>query len=474
MSKEASSSRHPEGGGIELHPNGGDYRALQDGRAGPGGAWSSGAPKELRVNVFREVVGFGKTYPRNPRYYEARPAHFPPEITVFHFAALHSYVESRAVAGFTKEYNGAWRLATIVGCMIGIVVLFQTCPTLMTATPTTTAICETTDPTLYEASICVGAAVLAMLCGGVVYALTRPAARRLHDRMEVVVSELAPVFRRAGYDLAYCRLSSSSRTGSDGVGSSHCGPPRSCCLAQCNDCLPGRLCDESFVRIVPFDGTVTQEELDKADEIWAPTQLSVEPTGFRVVLCGSDVHPAKPAEHAVQGPSFLSLGLPESTQEHIDSITWAAMVSELRGCTETYQRIRLGNACAAIVGIYASAGLAASLDPPLWLLLAAWGVPMVFVYLVILTPTFLETLMMKPVLDKARVKVQDLSTQVEERTGYSLWLKVEPDGWLGGTAAYVYFEPGLTSTRDGGATSPFPLSPRAASQPPGLLEGGII
>ena len=56
----------------------------------------------------------------------------------------------------------------------------------------------------------------------------------------------------------------------------------------------------------------------------------------------------------------------------------------------------------------------------------------------------------KSMFDEMQAAVQGLSPLVEERSGCRLRLEWERDGRLGGTAAYVYFEPRSGVGGDGG------------------------
>jgi hypothetical protein len=81
-------------------------RALHSGHGAPGTP-SQGSYE--CTSLARRLSSSVRANPQAPRYYEARPAHIVCEVTVFYSGAL---VETKALADFTKEYNGVQLLTT--------------------------------------------------------------------------------------------------------------------------------------------------------------------------------------------------------------------------------------------------------------------------------------------------------------------------------------------------------------------------
>ena len=132
-------------------------------------------------------------------------------------------------------------------------------------------------------------------------------------------------------------------------------------------------------------------------------------------------------------------------KEMVDLFTRGAVATEMRRYTEMYRAARWWVTLMAVVISQVPMWLPDSFYYSVWPSLGLFGV-LIAAFVVILCPTGLETwwlihVLRQPVHDDMRATVQRLSPLVDERSGYSLWLQVEPDGCLGGTAAYVHFEP---------------------------------
>jgi hypothetical protein len=441
--------------GTDASENGGDYRRFvygddEDDKNNMGDDVPSAAATTtttnsardvLRLNVFRELLMAG-WYPRSPRYYEARPEHFPSELTVFLTGGLYAHIHTRAMAPFLKFYNRVHAFA-FLALLIAFCVAYWDSPVLF----------ETNDDdgtrSMNYTSYWIHVFGLYVISNAVSYVATRPAVHRFHNKVKDIVAELSPVYRRAGYDLEYC---ASSWSNNDGTSRS--------LLSKCGVGVASLFHNESYVRFVPYAGDLSSNDVEKARVLWDPT-LTVSATattattpspavGFSVAVYG---RPACPRSlgfalgSSDEKSSFFSH--PESwdhrQKDRVDLFTRGAVATEMRPYADRYRQARVGVTLVALLVSQVPMWLPDSFYQSWWSVLANLAVLMAFL-VIFLCPTGLETwwlvhVLRQPVLDQMRATVQRLSPLVEERSGYSLWLQVEPDGGLGGTVAYVHFEP---------------------------------
>jgi hypothetical protein len=442
--------------GTDASENGGDYRRFvyddEDDKNNMGddvpsaaATTTNSARDELRLNVFRELLMAG-WYPRSPRYYEARPEHFPSELTVFLTGGLYAHIHTRAMAAFLKFYNRVHTFA-FLALLIAFLVAYWNSPVLF----------ETNDDdgtrSMNYASYWIHAVGLYVISNAVSYVLTRPAVHRFHSKVRDIVAELSPVYRRAGYDLEYCASSSWSNKDAGQSPS---------LLSKCCVGVASLFHNESHVRFVPYAGDLSSEDMEKARVLWDPTPslpagaatTTTTPSpavGFSVAVYG---RPACPGSIGFFGggsspekSSFFSH--PESwdhrQKDRVDLFTRGAVATEMRPYADRYRQARVGVTLVALLVSQVPMWLPDSFYESWWSVLANLAV-LIAVLVIVLCPTGLETwwlvhVLRQPVLDQMRATVQRLSPLVEERSGYSLWLQVEPDGCLGGMAAYVHFEP---------------------------------
>jgi hypothetical protein len=379
---------------------------------------------ELRLNVFREVLFAGRP-PRSPRYYEARPKHFPPELNVVLTGGLYTSIH-KAVVEFVPSYNEVYSGAMLIGCIVAFAsdlfhvmeggkrrfnyAGYQTC------------------------AVGVYVASTAASCY-----ITRPIVGRFHYRMEAVVREMSPLFRRAGYDLEYHRREPVLESAS------------SWWARLCGFCLR-----ESFVRIVPFRGELTQEEAAKAAALFDPQRRSAgDPTaataesvsgqsvgGFRVAVYGAQAYPGQVGFG--REPNFVMARSFQQFSDRIDEYSWGAVATEMRNYTDRYRQARTWPFAVALTVWSLPALMSDAFSS--WYVVAPYLVLVAFLYVVLFYPTKLETWWLKrvggiPELDELRATIQRLSPLVEERSGYALRLDMEPEGYLGGTCAFVCFVP---------------------------------
>jgi hypothetical protein len=435
--------------GTDARENGGDYLrfAHDDDKTNdvPAAAATTtkSATDELRLNVFREVLMIG-WYPRSPRYYEARPQHFPSELTVFLTGGLYAHIHTRAMATCLKFYNRVHTFA-FLALLIAFLVVYWNSPVLF----------ETNDNngtrSMNYVSYWIHVLGLYVISNAVSYVLTRPAVHRFHNKVHDIVAELSPVYRRAGYDLEYCASSWNNHGSNDGTSRS--------LLSRCCVGVASLFHNESYVRFVPCTGDLSSEDIEKASGLWDPTlTVSAAATtttpspavGFSVAVYG---RPACPGSIGLgvgssdEKSSFFSH--PESwdrrQKDRVDLFTRGAVATEMRRYSEMYRHARLVVLLVALPVSQVPMWLPDSFYESWFSVLALFGVLIAFL-VILLCPTGLETwwlvhVLRQPVLDQMRATIQRLSPLVEERSGYSLWLQVEPDGCLGGTVAYVHFEP---------------------------------
>jgi hypothetical protein len=307
--------------------------------------------------------------------------------------------------------------------------------------------------TMKYASYYVHAIGLYAIAGAVSYLPTRLAVRRFHDRMAAVVQELSPLFRKAGYDIQYCRSSWNNGTGSGGSDSSQ----NRSFLSRCGAAVASLFHNESFVRFVPYPRALSSEEVDKARVLWdVPTTAvttTTARTGFRVAVYGFLACPELGSVKS-QGANFFSSLRVVGATDHVDLFTRGAVATEMRPYAEMYRQARFWTTLAALVACIIPMWMPDWFYKSWFSIIGLFGV-LIAAELVLFCPTGLETWWLlhvrrQLVFDQMRATIQRLSPLVEERAGYSLRLQVEPDGCLGGTAAYVHFEPTSSSPSAGG------------------------
>jgi hypothetical protein len=384
--------------------------------------------QQLRLNVFREFLCSDRPA-SSPRYYEARPKHFPPELDAFLTGALYVSIHRAAVA-FFPSYNAVYGLpfAFTMGACI-----FALWGDLFQAT-------EDGKHRFNYAGYAMYAACAYVLVTTVSCYTTRPAVRRFHERMEAVVQEMAPLFRRAGYDLQYHRREPIVESASLWTR----------LLAICFR--------ESFVRIVPFKGELTQEDAAKAAALWDPQRRSAgDPVAaavaagpaqpavgeeFRVAVYGAQAYTGQEGlgrEHNfVMVRSFLQLC------GRVDECSWGAVSTEMRPYTDRYNQTRnwywlAGMVTYTLLTLTPDAFDSRNVFAPYIVLVG-------FLFVFLLYPNawearWLARVGVTPKSDEIRATLERLSPVVEDRSGYRLRLDIEPEGCLGGTCAYVSFVP---------------------------------
>jgi hypothetical protein len=383
---------------------------------------------ELRLNVFRESPLFAGQPPRSPRYDEARPKYFPPQLNVFLTGGLYTSIHN-AMGEFAPRYSQVHALL-VVSLAIWYVVAFWGTPIVFQATGNGGRRFSGAGFAAFAAGV--------RVVGAAAFYITRPIVGRFHYRMEAVVREMSPLFRRAGYDLEYHRrepvLESASSWWARLYG----------------------ICDrESFVRIVPFRGELTREEAARAAALFDPQRRSAgDPVAaaaatatagpaqpvvgeFRVAVYGAQAHPGQVGfgrePNFVMARSFLQVC------DRIDEHSWGAVATEMRTYTERYHQVRSWRVNATNALWFVPAWMPDAFSP--WYMVL-FG----FLYVFLFYPTSLEVPRLTrvgeiPQPDEIQAAIQRLSPLVEERSGYGLRLDTEPEGWLGGTGAYVCFVP---------------------------------
>jgi hypothetical protein len=272
--------------------------------------------------------------------------------------------------------------------------------------------------------------------------------------MEAAVTELAPIFRRAGYDVEY------HRGETDGT------------LTTSLWTRLLRSCDrQSFVRIVPFQGVLSPEEAAEASALWDPQRRSEALTSaaaataattaatalhssgeHRVAVYGAQAYPG----HTGYGrePNFLSLRSLIQCREWLDEYTWGAVASEMRPFVDGYYQAQSGT-CFTVLMLLQIPIAMSWVDT--WYVAVPHMVTLVCFFVLSYYPTAVEDWWMTrvlglPGLDEVQATVERLAPLVEERSGCRLLFRAEPEGCLGGTAAYVCFVP--RGNNDSGGAEP--------------------
>jgi hypothetical protein len=401
-----------------------------------GRAAGEGGSQDLRLNVFREVL-LTAWDPHPPRYYEARPTHFPPEVDVFLTGGLYMFVH-RAMVEFFAHYNRAYIFVFLPVLGVFSVLSWNSILSRESASG---------ERSFQFGTFFFCCAGLYLLCNAFSWLVTRPAVGRLHDAMDALAQDLSPLFRDVGYDLEYHRSGHSAADSQQVPCSS---------LWSRLATLRSSWDQESFVRIIPFRGVMTPEDRSRAMELLdpmnrvsavaAPSPLpspasSTESAegGIRVAVYGAFLRRGLGREL-----NFLTTGSFGRVQGRLDALTWGAVATEMRPYTEKYR-----HAWSRLVWL----GLALS-QLPVWMpgAFSSWYVTGPYVALVagwfvtLLNGVGLETWFLtrvhgpKTLFHDMQASVRRLSPLVEERAGYRIRFEMEPVGFLGGSVAYVCFE----------------------------------
>jgi hypothetical protein len=362
--------------------------------------------EDLRLNVYREFL-WTPWIPKSPRYWDARPEYFPPQVTVFHTGLLYAQALQATVSARVGSYRGA------VSLVCFLVVLFSLVVVLLNTSE------EFSYPYLLGSLVF----LLAFYCSQAVAGyVCRSELNRLHEQMEALARQLAPAFRAAGYDLEY--KSSPAR-------------------------WHGAFC-ESYFRIVPRSAdavaALTADERDRAESIMkpfaaadcTPGPLGSNERAFRVAVYGPNVG----SENVINFLSYQSIIL---VKPRIDMATWGAVATEMRPLTEKYRNARIWTVENPLLMTFA----VFLLLPDAWLE-KPWATILGFSLLLVALnqrcfPAPVETwwfeyVLRRSVLDQIRAKVEQLSPLVEERSGYAMRFETRPEGCLGGVGGYVHFE----------------------------------
>jgi hypothetical protein len=393
-----------------------------EGRTGHHLHQTLGSIKELRLNVCRLVLWMSWG-PKYPRCWEApRPESFPPRVTVFHTGLVHTAYCQAKMSSVDRAKRGP--------AFFGIGVLF-----VIPVVASVLSLGVLVAALAHGKGSSVAASLVGCMLLGIFFSLV---ALGLRDRllisgidMDALIRELAPAFRVAGYDLEFCS--------------------------------PGRwyhpFC-EWYFRVAPFPAgavaMLSAEERSEAESILKPLAAAGEGAPGRAETAISvAVYGPNAASLTQSVLSFVSNRSYDAVKHRIDMGTWGAVATEMLPLTAKYLEVRPR---AAMILLLSPAALLVSLPGPASWTGKPWAVPLMLLPFFIHTfcPTFIETwwldrVLKRSVLEQMRVKVNQLSALVEERSGYALRFETRPESCFGGVGGYVHFElsPGASAAISG-------------------------
>jgi hypothetical protein len=405
--------------------------------------WALGGPgrssptledtRHSRSNVFREVACIG-WQPHSPRYWEFPPSleSLPSEIGLFLAGGLYVAI-LKAKYRLFSQYNPAFGVIFAFMLVLSVAVSWGT-SLLFGAT-------DDSGERTIQYGIFYGFVMAVYLFSCLpAYIITRPAVVKFHEDMEGVVGDLAPIYRRFGRDLEYHRHGSASGGGAAASTS---------CLAQCVSC-----CDrESFVRIKPFLGEPTPEEVALANALWDPKSRGGSRSRSRSRSRSEAIKVTIYHEDSIVGRvctrerdvRFDSARSYEFVQHEVDPFTWGAVAMQIGPFADAARPVRIAIVAVAFALHQVRVSLTDASTP--WCVTLALHLSVVSLVAALYYPCGLITWCLvhvwghKTMFDELRAAIERLSPLVEDRSGYRLRFEREKDGCWGGTAAYVYFEP---------------------------------
>jgi hypothetical protein len=369
--------------------------------------------------VYREILWM-RAEPKHPRYYDARPATFPPEITVFHTGLLYSSV--RQAGGTLSSKIATYRSTAIfISAILFVVLLNMIVPANADE-----------EGTYSRIFILVLVSVSLIVAEVVAGCLFRRELRRIDDKMEDVARRLGPAFGAAGHEIEY----QSSQ--------------KSWYSPSC----------ESYFRIAPRCAmvaggtmmmiTTADDECRKAEALMKPFAAATESASgrttttrtFRVAVYGPNAQGGRLCSG--DEINFISDQSFDQVKNRIDMGTWGAVATEMRPLTEKYWTARMWTINVLLLPICFYWYVPAAWTAQTWSLslLFAWEI---VAAVQLLCPAPVETwwfdfVLRCSVLDQMRDKVAHLSPLVEERSGYTLRFDTERYGCCDDIDGYVYFD----------------------------------